>query len=170
MISKESLAKIAAKAVRLIPGISSYQDKEELRNLDKRLRSHLVLTLDEERMRIEKVKSLLSKNLTFDFLDDLDALTRSVYRIADTIKFSAYGYSPLFEQGGVDEKRLNEVYQFDQSLEGELGRLTEQVDKLASSSQAELPAGISAVSVVLDALEQRFKGREEILKAVKQRP
>lgn len=167
MVSRESLARIAAKAVRLIPGISSYQDKEKLRDLDKRLRSHLAATIDEERIRIDNVKALLSKNLKLDLLDDLDSLTRKMCQLADTVKFSAYGYSPLFEQGGVDEQRLQQVYQFDHALEGELVKLKEQVEKVVSSAEAELSASINSVVLALERLEHNLKDREELLRALK---
>ncbi|MFH0811960.1 MAG: hypothetical protein V2A69_03870 [Pseudomonadota bacterium] len=167
MVSKESLANIAAKAVRLIPGISSYQDKEKLRDIDKRLRNQLASTLDEERARIDDVKSLFSKKLKFDLLDDLDTVTKKMLQLADTIKFSAYGYSPLFDQGAVDKKKLEELYQFDQSLDEELTSMKGQVDKLVSASETGLPAGINEVQRALGTLEKKLKSREELLKQVK---
>ncbi|MFA4915870.1 MAG: hypothetical protein WC560_04285 [Syntrophales bacterium] len=167
MVSKESLAHIAAKAARLIPGIGSYQDKEKIRDLDKRWRNHIASLINEERIRIDEVKKLLTKKIKFDLLDDLDLLTKKMYQLADTIEFSSYGYSSLFDQAAVDKKRLEDLLQFDQSMEKELIEIKEQVDKLVTASEADIPLRIPEVELALTALNNKLKSREELLKRVK---
>ena len=167
MVSKESLADKAAKAARIIPGFGSYQDKEKLRDVDKRLRTHIASILGKERARIDDVKSLLTKKLKFDPLDDLDKLTRKVHQLADTIKFAAYGYAPLFDQASVDKKRLEQLFNFDQSLEEKISEIKGQVDKLVSAPEPELTVRIRELELSLGKLEDKLKSREELLKQVK---
>jgi len=167
MVTKESLAGKAAKVARIIPGIASYQDKEKLRDIDKRLRTHIASILSQERARIEDLKSQLAKALKLDPLDDLDALTRRMHKLADTITFAAYGYASLFDQASVDKKRLEELYSYDQSLEDEISVIKGTVDNLLEASEQEFPAKMREVELSLGKLEERLRGREELLKQVK---
>lgn len=167
MVTKESLADKAAKLARIIPGISSYQDKEKLRDTDKRLREHIASILSEERSRIEDLKAQLAKALKLDPLDDLDALTRRMHKLADTITFAAYGYASLFDQASVDKKRLEELYNYDMSLEEEISVIKGTVDNLLGTSEQEMAAAMREVDLSLGKLEERLRGREELLKQVK---
>jgi len=42
MGTKERVGKVLKKAVRIVPGVGSYQDKESLRESDKKLRDHIL--------------------------------------------------------------------------------------------------------------------------------
>lgn len=167
MVTKESLAGKAAKAARIIPGIASYQDKEKLRDIDKRLRTHIASILNQERLRIEALKAQLATGLKLDPLDELDAVTRKMYKLADTIAFAPYGYASFFDQASVDKKKLEELYGFDQSLEGEISVIKGTVDNLLEASEQEFAAKMSAVDLSLGKLEEKLRGRENFLKQVK---
>jgi hypothetical protein len=163
MVSKEFLARGVRKATRLIPGIASYQDKETLREVDKRLREQLASSLDQERVRIDAVKASLVKKLQLEGLDDLDLLTRKLHQLADTVRFAAYGYAPLFDQTSVDKKKLEELYQFDLSLEGALEEVSSAVDTLASAPEGGRSENLSAVERTLGALEIMLTHRHQLL-------
>ena len=164
---KDSFSNKVKKAARIIPGIGSYQDKEKLRDIDQRLRSHIASIINKERKRIDELKNLFTKELKFDPLDDLDRLARKMDQLSDTIKFAVYGYAPIFDQAIVDEKRLEELFNFDQSLEKELLEVKAQVDILVSSPEKELNEKIKEVELSLNKLEDKLKMREEFLKQVK---
>jgi len=166
MVTKESLAGKAAKVARIIPGFSSYQDKEKLRDIDKRLRTHISSILSQERVRIEDLKSQRAKAIKLNHLDDLDALTRKMHKLADTITFAAYGYAPLFDRTSVDKKKLEELYSFDQSLEEEISVVKGTVDNLLEASEQEFTAKMREVDLSLGKLEDKLKGREKFLKQV----
>jgi hypothetical protein len=167
MVTKESLARKAAKVARIIPGISSYQDKEKLRDIDKRLRTHIASILTRERSRIEDLKAQLAKAFKLDPLDDIDALTRRMHKLADTITYAAYGYASLFDQASVDKKRLEELHAYDTSLEEEISVIKGTVDNLVGASELELAAAMRAVDLSLEKLEEKLRGRDEFLKQVK---
>ncbi|RLA93451.1 MAG: hypothetical protein DRG25_04515, partial [Deltaproteobacteria bacterium] len=132
-----------------------------------RLRSHIASIINKERKRIDELKNLFTKELKFDPLDDLDRLARKMDQLSDTIKFAVYGYAPIFDQAIVDEKRLEELFNFDQSLEKELLEVKAQVDILVSSPEKELNEKIKEVELSLTKLEDKLKMREEFLKQVK---
>ncbi|MBN2033210.1 MAG: hypothetical protein JW836_08035 [Deltaproteobacteria bacterium] len=167
MVTKESLADKAAKAARIIPGIGSYQDKEKLRDLDKRLRTYLASLLGKERSRIDERKRFLAKEGKLDRLDDLDALTRKMHQLADTITFAAYGYAPLFSQAHVDRKKLEKLYLLDQGLEKEVSKLSEKVNTVVSGLESEFSAGIRETEFSLRTIEDQVNHRNEFLRQTK---
>lgn len=163
MVSKEFLAKGVRAISRLVPGIASYQDKEKLREFDKRLREQLALRLDEERARVDEVKVALLRKMEIEGLDDLDLVTRKFRQLADTLRYAAYGYAPLFDQSAVDKKKLEELYQFDLSLEGGLEEIASAVDTLASAPEGNNADNLSAVERSLSALETVLRRRHRLL-------
>lgn len=167
MVSKEFLAKGVRTVSRLIPGFASYQDKEKLRDLDKRLRDYLAAQLDQERGRIDAVKAALVKKRRLEGLDDLDALTRKFQQLADTLRFASYGYAPLFSQSAVDTHKLEKLYQYDLSLESTLEEVSSAVESLASAPEAARSEDLSAVEHALGALENLLTRRHRVLAPAK---
>lgn len=163
MVSKESLAKGVRTLGRIVPGIASYQDKEELRAVDKRLREQLASRLDEESARIDEVKAALLKKTQIEGVDDLDLLTRKLHQLADTLRFASYGYAPLFAPSGVDRNKLEELYKFDLSLEGGLEEIGSAVDALASAPAGGNADSLSAVQRSISALETLLRRRHQLL-------
>ncbi len=166
MVDKKKLGNIAAKVVRIVPGIGTYQDKETLRDIDKRLRDYLALILDRERGRINDVKKLLTRNLKLDPLDDLERIARKMHQVGDTIKFAAYGWSPVFGQASVDKQRLENLYEFDRLLEDHIAVIQRAVDTLIADPEKSLDTGIAEVERSLGALDDTLRRREELLKQV----
>lgn len=166
MVDKNTIGNIAAKVVRIVPGVSTYQGKEKLRDIDKRLRDQLASLLNQERDRIEEMKKRLTRSLALDPLDDLDRLTRKMHQLADTIKHAAYGWSPVFDQASVDNQRLESLYEFDTSLENALAATRGAVDRLTEALENNLDEAITAVDGSLSAMERTLQKRELLLKHV----
>lgn len=164
MGSREFLANAAKKIVRIVPGIADYQDKEKLRDLDKRLRNHIASLLTQERDRINDLKTILADEHTLDPLDDLDRLTKKISQLADTIQFAAYGYSPLFDRAAINQKKLEELYTFDKYLEKGLSQIIDAVNNLLQSTDAKHSSLIREVELSLATLEEKLKRREDFLK------
>ena len=97
MGTKERLAEGLERLARLIPGIESYQDKEDQREWDKRLRETLVGRLDGGRKAVEKTIDRLQRQGHLKDLDRLGRLERKINHAADTIRFASRGYSGVFD-------------------------------------------------------------------------
>jgi hypothetical protein len=166
MVDKSTLGKIPAKVVRIVPGIGTYQDKEKMRDIDKRLREHLASILDKERGRINETKTILTKKLKLDPLDDLDGLCRKLHRLSDTIKFASYGWSAVFDQANVNKERLEQLYEFDKSLEDEIAVIQGAVDALTVDPENGIDAAIAEVDRSIGALDDTVRKRESLLKQV----
>ena len=163
MVSKEFFAMAIKNAARIVPGIGSYQDKEKLRDLDKRLRNDIASILRKQAERINDLKSLLSQQHKLEPLNDLDRLTKKTNQLADTTQYAAYGFAPLFDQASVDIKRLEELYAFDKQLEQEL---IDKIDALVQTPQADFSTQARVVEISLIKLANGFEKRTSLLKQV----
>jgi len=116
MGTSERLAERLERLARLVPGIGSYQDKEGLRDTDKKLRVTLAERLDGTRKAVEDVIAALQGGGHFDHLDRLGRLERKLHQAADSIRFAGYGYSGVFDAVKIDEAKLERLYAFDIAL------------------------------------------------------
>lgn len=116
MGTSERLAERLERLARLVPGIGSYQDKEGLRDTDKKLRVTLAERLDGARKAVEDCTAGLQRRGLFDHLDRLGRLERKLHQAADSIRFASYGYSGVFDAVKIDEAKLERLYAFDIAL------------------------------------------------------
>ena len=97
MGTKETLSKRLERLARFVPGIGSYQDKEGLREGDKKLRDTLALRLDSARKAVEQVIDTLQRDGQLTHLDRLGRLDRKLHHCADSIRFASRGYAGVFD-------------------------------------------------------------------------
>jgi hypothetical protein len=128
--TKERLAKGLERLARFVPGIGSYQDKEGLREGDKKLRDTLALRLDSARKAVEQVIDTLQGGGQLAHLDRLGRLDRKLHHCADTIRFATRGYAGIFDTVKIGEKELVELYNFDIALAESVAAIQEAAEKL----------------------------------------
>ncbi|HUV59002.1 MAG TPA: hypothetical protein VMW09_02710 [Desulfatiglandales bacterium] len=163
MGTKESVGKVLKKAVRILPGVGSYQDKESLRESDKKLRDHISTQLSYCVETIERLKTGISRKGSLSFLKDLDDISRQMDTLSRNITFASRGYSGVFDSNLVDEKALSNLFEFDQSFQKEVDLLGSLVAKI--SKNKELDSTIfDEVGDHLLKIEKRINEREKLLK------
>jgi hypothetical protein len=140
------------KLIRLVPGIAGYQGREKIREADKFLRMTLAGQMAAYQGQVEEVKRGLVERKDFRLLPSLDLLTRRMAQSRDTLTFSSYGYSGVFDLAHIGDAELDRIYQFDLSLAEKIERLGVVVEKLSSkSSQAEaLPGAVQELDNALN--------------------
>jgi hypothetical protein len=143
MGTKERLAEGLERLARLVPGLGSYQDKEGLRERDKRLRDSLADRLDGARKAVEKAIDGLQRQGHLANLDRLGHLDRRLHHAADTIRFASRGYAGVFDDVKIDEEKLERLCAWDISLAESVSAIEEAAKGLK---------GISAEGLAGDAL------------------
>lgn len=164
MGTKEKTAKILTKAARVLPGIGSYQDKESLRESDKRLRDHISSRLAQSVASLERSKTELSRAGTLSHLKELDDMSRHMDKLSRTIKYAARGYAAIFESNQVDEKALSDLFEFDLSLKDDINRLEILVSKISVNATDLDPPLLAELGNLLFELEKRVGERENLLR------
>lgn len=139
------------KLIRLVPGIAGYQGRERVREADKLLRTTLANQVTSYQGQVEEVKRALVERKDLRLLSSLDLLTRRMAQSRDTLTFSSYGYTGVFDLTHIGDAELERIYQFDLSLAERIGKLGVAVEALCSkSSKSEaLPAAIQELDNAL---------------------
>jgi len=135
MGTKESVGDALKKAVRIVPGIGSYQDKESLRESDKKLRDHISTKLSYCMDVIERLKTNIARKGSLSFLNDLDDISRQIDTLCRTMTFAARGYSGVFDSNIVDEKMLSNLFEFDRSFIKEVDLLDSLIVKISKKNK-----------------------------------
>jgi len=164
MGTKESVGKVLKKAVRILPGIGSYQDKESLRESDKKLRDHISTQLAYCVETIERLKIGISRKGSLSFLKDLDDISRQIDTLSRTITFASRGYAGVFDSNLADEKALSDLFKFDQSFKEEVDLLSSLVVKISKKNKELDSTMLDEVWDHLLKIKKRINEREKFLK------
>jgi hypothetical protein len=165
MGTKERLAEGLERLARLIPGIGSYQDKESLREGDKRLRDTLADRLDLARKAVERVIEGLQREGHLANLDRLGRLVRKLHHASDTFRFASRGYSGMFDNIKIDETRLEKLYTFDGSLAESVSQIRETADGLKGVSPEALAGGaLDPLEDKIELLAEKMNEREALFR------
>jgi len=163
MGTKEKAAKILTKAARVLPGIGSYQDKESLRESDKKLRDHISSRLAQSVATLERSKAELSRTGALSQLKELDDLSRHMDKLSRTIRYAARGYAGVFASNQVDEKALSDLFEFDLSLKEDINSLETLVSKISVNTKTLDSSLLAELRNLLFGLEKRVGERENLL-------
>ena len=164
MGTKETVGRVLKKAVRILPGIGSYQDKESIRDSDKKLRDHISTKLAYYMDIIERLKTDISRKGSLSFLKELDDISRQMDKVSRTITFASRGYAGVFDSYLADEKALSNLFEFDQSLKEEVDLLDSMVSKISEKNMEFDSTMLDEVRDQLLKLEKRTNEREVLLK------
>jgi hypothetical protein len=164
MGTKESVGEVLKKAVRILPGVGSYQDKESLRESDKKLRDHISIKLSHCMETIERLKKNISRKGSLSFLKNLDDISRQIDTLARTITFAARGYSGVFNSDQVDEKILSHLFEFDRSFIKEVDLLSSLIVKISTKNEELDSTMLDEVQNHLVKIKKQVSERETFLK------
>lgn len=149
-----------------VPGYSGYRDKENRRDEDKRLREAIANDVQAAVERLTKYNADLSADRELKALARTETLVGQARLLADRIRTASYGYGGIFTERSVDGAVLDQLRQFDLSLQQEVTHLQEQVETLAGSMPPK-DDDVRALSEEIDRLNTLFNARTEVVDQAK---
>jgi hypothetical protein len=117
-----------SKLLSHIPGFKGYMEKETRRDADKLVRNALATKLDQQLSRITGLQSDLIDGGGLDFVDDVEGASVKLRTFIDRVKTAPRGYAGLFDPVHVREEQLEQLYNFDAGLFGEVDRVASAID------------------------------------------
>jgi hypothetical protein len=115
-----------------------YATKEDLRELDKKLRDFYYADLKSLRHRWEEIYLEALNAGQKATGDDFKKVIQVLDRVAEKINRADYGYAGLMDRKGhIRESELAKVFDYDKALGGDIDAITTAVDDLYSDSEAE---------------------------------
>jgi hypothetical protein len=117
-----------SKLLSHIPGFKGYMEKETRRDADKLIRDTLATKLGQQLSRITGLQSDLIDGGGLDFVDDVEGASVKLRTFIDRVKTAPRGYAGLFDPVHVREEQLEQLYNFDAQLFGEVDRVASAID------------------------------------------
>jgi hypothetical protein len=156
------------RLARLIPGVGRYQDREGLRETDKRVRAHLAEMLADLARTVEEATRRLTGAGRLDRLSALDRVVRLLNTLADRIRFAGYGFAGVFDLHTIRETELAAIHRFDLGLVEAISGLRQPLQTLADrlSDVSAFPQAMQAVETRLEALEHSLAERDRLLRGL----
>jgi hypothetical protein len=122
------------RLVRLVPGLGKYQDREGLREADKRIRAYVAELLGSLGRELESAQRRLVEERRLDRLTVLDRLGRLLATLADRVRFASYGFAGVFAAHKIREAELAALHGFDMRLVEEVPRLLTLLKAVADAA------------------------------------
>jgi len=126
----EESRNILEKLGSIIPGWKGYQERQERRKADQILRQTLAERLAEQRKRLDVAINELIENNRYDLVDNVGSAVTQLQTFIDRVRFASYGYSGLFDAVKINQKELEQIYNFDMALFDYVERLNTANDRL----------------------------------------
>ncbi len=123
------------RLARLLPGVGRYQDREGLRETDKRVRTYLGETLAGLARELESAQRRLSETGRMDRLPAVDRVGRLLNTAADRVRYASYGFAGVFDLHKIREGELAGLHGFDVRLMEALPHLQDRVRALTAASE-----------------------------------
>jgi hypothetical protein len=160
-----SVATRLERLVRLVPGAAGYQDRENSRATDKRVRMRLVEDMQRIALFLEQDKARLAESGSFSSLYLLDRLSGRLERLGRTVEFASRGYAGIFDLHKVDAETLEQFYAFDLGLFDALSvvRAKAEAVRAALADAVALKSAALHMTEALDDFGQLFDQRRRIV-------
>ncbi len=122
-----------SKLLSHVPGFHGYMEKETRRDADKLIRDTLATKLDQQLTHITNLQSDLIDGGGLDFVDDVEGASVKLRTFIARVQTAPRGYGGLFDPVHVREEQLDQLYNFDAQLFGEVDRVASAIDGVYSA-------------------------------------
>ncbi len=142
-----------------------YATKEDLRELDKKLRDNYYADFKALRHRWEEIYLSALNAGQKAAGDDFKKVIQVIDRVAEKVNRADYGYAGLMDRKGhVRENELARVFNYDKALDGDIQGITKAVDGLYADSEADrwtdAATKVKNIKLLLLDFESKWNNRE----------
>ncbi|MBV6394830.1 MAG: hypothetical protein HFACDABA_00400 [Anaerolineales bacterium] len=147
-----------------IPGFGGYVERQNRRAADKLLRETAARRFEELYARASALQADLASNGMISVVDDMEKAAIKIRTFIDKVGMAAYGTSGLFDAVKINEKELEQLYQFDSGFFAIGDQIASALDNVEASLGDEdaLPAAIRNVTSLAREAVKLFERRAEV--------
>ena len=148
-----------------IPGFGGYVERQNRRAADKLLRETVAKRYEQLYSRASALQVDLVNSGMIAYVDDMEKGVIKIRTFIDKISRAAYGASGLFDAVKINEKELEQIYQFDNAffdLGDQTARALDTVEASLADEQA-LPAAIRNLTQLARQAVDTFDRRTEVI-------
>lgn len=151
-----------SKLLNRVPGYTGYRDKENRRDEDKRIREAIASEITAQVDRLNQYSAELSAEREFTHLSRLESLIGQVRLLGDRIRTASYGYGGIFTEREVDATALDQLRQFDLSMEREIAGIANAVQQVTATMPPDAEA-VKALNDEVNRLDRLFDARSTVI-------
>lgn len=151
--------------LRYIPGFRGYLEKEYRRESDELQREWLADRLQRSKRAIDELARPLADAGQIDALPQVDRFRSRLDKLIARIRGAMQGYSGFFDLVRVREDLLDRVYEHDVGLMQRVDALGQAIEALPETPDR-IPKTVSELLEQIDAVEQQWDMREDMLKGL----
>ena len=152
------------KILKIIPGFGGYIERQKRRDSDKLLREAVADRIEQQWQRVSNLQRDFISQGDISNVDDLESAAIKLRTFADRVRRASRGYSGLFDAVKINEKELEQLYQYDATLltlTEEVGRTVDNVETSVGSDG--LPAALRNLRSVTQQCVDAFDHRKEVI-------
>jgi len=152
--------------LRHVPGFKGYLEKEYRRESDHLARTHLGDQLQKCKANLETYQRALVDSAQLDELPKCERLRTRIDTLESRIRGAVRGYSGFFDFVKVDETLLDEVYDHDMALLGDINALVDATAQLSATDAEKVT--VDELLRKVEELHVKFDGRSALLEGLNQ--
>jgi hypothetical protein len=146
-----------------IPGYRGFQDRELRRDVDRILREHLATNLGKLKEAVRDRSRAYVDAGKIGALNGFDRLDRTLDGLSQTIRFSDYGASGLFDPVKIGDAELQRIYEFDLTVADDLAQLESGVAALPAPGGDDPAPALERLQQEVRALDAKWRQREQVI-------
>jgi hypothetical protein len=147
-----------------LPGFKGYLAKEARREADKMLRTSIGRQLDQQKARLQQLSAKLATSGDLDTGPAVEHVRMRLQTVSDKIKTATYGYAGFFDAATVNERELDALYSFDNSLLDDVDAVTTAVTALTATAAGQPFAdALAAVGAAVENLNTEWAKRQDVV-------
>jgi hypothetical protein len=151
------------KLASYIPGFAGYVERQNRRDADKLVRDTVARRFGELWTRTSNLQADLVSAGKIQFVDDLEQAALQLRTFIDKISTASRGYAGLFDAVKINQKELEQLYNFDLAffdLADQVGHALDNVEA-SMGDDAALPAAIRNITTLGRQAVETFNRRSE---------
>ena len=151
------------KLASFIPGFSGYVERQNRRDADKLVRDTVARRFNELWKRTSNLQVDMVSAGKIEYVDDMEKAALQLRTFIDKISTASRGYSGLFDAVKINEKELEQLYNFDLAffdLADQVGHAIDNVEASMGDDSA-LPAAIRNLTTLGRQAVDNFNRRSE---------
>jgi hypothetical protein len=161
---RNALEKLGEK----IPGYRGFQDRELRRDVDRLQREHLASELGRLKAALRDHARGYTDAGKIGALTGFDRLDRQLDGLSQTVRFSDYGATGLFDPVKVGEAELQRLYEFDLSVLDDLAQLEAGILAVPAPGGEDPAPALNHLQQAARALDDKWKSRKQVIGSVVQ--
>jgi uncharacterized phage infection (PIP) family protein YhgE len=162
--------KLLERIMLILPGFRGYKLREQRREADKIVRTHIYENLEHSRDDLQECFQKLADSKVAELIEPMNRLIAKLDRVAEKVNHASYGYSGFFDSIKIEEPELDRMLDYDTQLTDLAKKFSDGAASFKNDlNQSKIENARNtqqALNTALDNLEQIFDQRKSIIEGV----